>query len=98
MTDVIAHRCGRTTKSGSAYRTPVAVLGGVCASHRPAPPVHATTRTAPDLAAAFVKAYRCQGCDATVDLFTAGPAQLIVVGHAAACSQLAERVSRRYAA
>jgi hypothetical protein len=96
--DTIAHRCGRTTKAGAPCRTPVVHPGAACGSHRPTPPVHATIPTTQDRVAAFVESYQCPGCDATVDLFAAGPAQLIVVGHAAACPQLALRVSWRYAA
>jgi hypothetical protein len=98
MTDSIAHRCGRTTKAGAPCRTPVVHPGAACGSHRPTPAVHTTTPTTPEQVSAFVESYRCPGCDSTVDLFTAGPAQLILIGHTAACPQLAERVSRRHAA
>jgi hypothetical protein len=98
MTDSIAHRCGRTTKAGAPCRTPVVHPGAACGSHRPTPPVHATTPTPQDQVAAFIEAYVCSGCRADIELCTAGPAQLIVIGHDAACPQIVERVKRGAAA
>jgi hypothetical protein len=104
--DTIAHRCGAATKSGSACRTPVVRAGGRCGNHRQAKAVHTNSAhgnkpgaetTTENLVTAFVANYRCLSCDADVRLLADGPAQLILIGHAAACPQLVERVQRRSA-
>jgi hypothetical protein len=97
----ISHRCGRTAKHGGSCMTPVAVEGGVCGNHRPAVQNYDSRKTAKraqDHVSAFIENYQCPGCDANVDLFTADPAQLILIGHDSDCPQLVEHVQRRSAA
>jgi hypothetical protein len=91
----IQPRCGRPKKSGDPCRTPTAHEGLACGRHR-APAPSADT-PAQNLVAAFVESYQCPACDAEVELFTAGPLQLLVVGHNGSCPQLAERVKQRSA-
>jgi hypothetical protein len=95
MTDTVSHRCGRLAKHGSPCRTPVAVSGGVCASHRPAlQGADSALKTTQDLVASFVENYTCQGCEASVELVRAGQAQLILVSHDSTCPLIVARVKR----
>lgn len=92
----IQPRCGAPRLDGQPCCTPTAHEGLACARHRSAAP---SADTAPqDLVASFVESYRCPGCQSAVELFTAGPAQLIVIGHDSACPQLVARVKQRSAA